>query len=135
MKPIQDPSLPFSTVTFAFDGSLLWPEGELPPKTWRKFNSAIKSELINREDFLSFCTELTIFLKMPKASLDLKNPGALESVIIKQTEKLGVGIYPNNNLAVEDVIYKLAAEVKHSRAMGNRLNSNVLIGRLALVLH
>ena len=134
LKPVQDQSLPFSTVTFAFDGNLFWPEGELPPKTWRKFNLAVKSGLINREDFLSFCNALTIFLEMPKASLDLKNPGGIENVIIKQTEKLGVGIYPNNNLTVEDVIYKLAAEVRHSRAMGNRLNSNTLIGRLGLIM-
>ena len=134
LKPVQDKSLPFSTVAFVFDGSLFWPEGELPPKTWRKFNLAIKSGLITREDFLAFCTELTIFLEMPKASLDLKNPGEIENVIIKQTEKLGVGIYPNNNLTVENVIYKLAAEVKHSRAMGNRLKSNALIGRLGLIM-
>ena len=134
LKPVQDQSLPFSTVAFEFDGSLFWPEGELPPKTWRKFNLAIKSGLITREDFLSFCAELTIFLEMPKASLDLKNPGEIENVIIKQTEKLGVGIYPNSNLTVEDVIYKLAAEVKHSRAMGNKLNSNALIGRLGLIM-
>jgi len=134
LKPVQDQSLPFSTVAFEFDGSLFWPEGELPPKMWRKFNLAIKSGLITREDFLSFCAELTIFLEMPKASLDLKNPGEIENVIIKQTEKLGVGIYPNNNLTVEDVIYKLAAEVKHSRAIGNKLNSNALIGRLGLIM-
>lgn len=135
LKPVQDKSLPFSTVAFVFDGSLFWPEGELPPKTWRKFNLAIKSGLITREDFLAFCTELTIFLEMPKASLDLKNPGEIENVIIKQTEKLGVGIYPNNNLTVENVIYKLAAEVKHSRAMGNRLKSNALIGRLGIIMY
>lgn len=41
-----------------------------------------------------FCKELSIILEMPKASLDLKNPDALESVIIQQVEKLGVGIYP-----------------------------------------
>ncbi len=134
LKPVQDQSLPFSTVAFAFDGSLFWPEGELPPKSWRKFNLAIKAGVINREDFLSFCNTLTIFLEMPKASLDLKNPSGIENVIIKQTEKLGVGIYPNNNLTVEDVIYKLAAEVKHSRAMGNRLNSNALIGRMGLIM-
>ena len=90
LKPIEDQSLPFSTAAFVFDGNLFWPEGELPPQTWRKFNSAIKSELINREDFLSFCNELTILLEMPKASLDLKNPGGIENVIIRQAEKLGV---------------------------------------------
>lgn len=70
---------------------------------------------------------------MPKASLDLKNPGALENVIIRQTEKLGVGIYPNDSLNVEDIIYKLASEVKHSRAIGNRLYTNILVGRLGLI--
>ena len=88
---------------------------------------AIKSGLIDRENFLSFCNELTIILEMPKASLDLKNPGGIENVIIQQVEKLGVGIYPNDNLNLEEVIYKLATEVKHSRAMGNRLYTNTLM--------
>lgn len=134
LKPIQEQALPFSVVAYSFDGEAFWPVENLPPKTWRKFNLAIKSGLIDREDFLSFCNELTIIIEMPKASLDLKNPGGIENVIIRQVEKLGVGIYPNNNLALEDVIYKLAAEVKHSRAMGNRLNTNALLGRLGLIL-
>lgn len=95
---------------------------------------AIKAGLIAREDFLSFCDELTIILEMPKASLDLKNPGGIENVIIRQVEKLGVGIYPNDGLNAEDVIYKLATEVKHSRAMGNRLYTNTLMGRLGFIM-
>lgn len=133
LRPIQEQSLPFSTWAFSFDGNLFWPEGENPPKNWKKFNSAIESRLINRTDFLKFCTELAILLEMPKASLDLKKPGDLENVIIMQTEKLGVGVYPNDNIAVEDVVYKLAAEVKHSRAMGNRLDVQMLIGRIGLI--
>ena len=133
LKPIQDQSLPFSTIAFMFDGNLFWPEGKLPPKTWRKFNTAIKERNIDRKDFLSFCNEFTIILEMPKASLDLKNPGGIENVIIRQVEKLGVGIYPNDGLNVEDVIYKLATEVKHSRARGNRLYTNTLMGRLGLI--
>lgn len=134
LKPIQEPTLPFSVAAYSFDGEVFWPAESLPPKTWRKFNLAIKSGLIDREDFLSFCNELAIILEMPKASLDLKNPGALENVIIQQVEKLGVGIYPNDALNVEDIIYKLATEVKHSRAMGNRLYSNILVGRLGLIM-
>lgn len=134
LKPIQDQSLPFSTVAFVFDGNLFWSEGKLPPKTWRKFNTAIKEGYIDRDDFLSFCNELTIILEMPKASLDLKNPGGIENVIIRQVEKLGIGIYPNDNLNLEEVIYKLATEVKHSRAMGNRLYTNTLMGRLGFIM-
>lgn len=134
LKPVQEQTLPFSVAAYSFDGEVFWPVEKLPPKNWRKFNTAIKSGLIDREDFLSFCNELTIILEMSKASLDLKNPGALENVIIRQVEKLGVGIYPNNALNVEDVIYKLATEVKHSRAMGNRLYTNILMGRLGLIM-
>lgn len=133
LKPIQEQFLPFSVAAYSFDGDVFWPAEKLPPKGWRKFNTAIKLGLIDREAFLAFCNELTIILEMPKASLDLKNPGALENVIIRQTEKLGVGIYPNDALNVEDIIYKLATEVKHSRAIGNRLYTNILVGRLGLI--
>lgn len=134
LKPIQEQTLPFSVAAYSFDGEVFWSAESLSPKTWRKFNLAIKSGLIDREDFLSFCNELAIILEMPKASLDLKNPGALENIIIQQVEKLGVGIYPNDALNVEDIIYKLATEVKHSRATGNRLYTNILVGRLGLIM-
>lgn len=134
LRPIQEQFLPFSTITFVFDGNLFWPEEGLPPKTWRKFNSAIKAGLIDRESFLTFCNELSISLEMPKASLDLKNPGAIEKVIMMQAGKLGIGIFPNDNLNIEDVIYKLATEVKHSRAMGNSLYTSTLINRLGLII-
>ena len=134
LKPIQEYTMPFPTVAYSFDGEAFWPAEKLPPKTWKKFNAKIKSESIERQDFLSFCDELTIILEMPKASLDLKNPGGIENIIIQQVEKLGVGIYPNDNLSVEDVIGKLAMEVKHSRAMGNKLYTNVLMGRLGLIV-
>lgn len=111
LKPIQEYTMPFPTVAYSFDGEAFWPAEKLPPKTWKKFNAKIKSESIERQDFLSFCDELTIILEMPKASLDLKNPGGIENIIIQQVEKLGVGIYPNDNLSVEDVIGKLAMEL------------------------
>lgn len=134
LKPIQEQTLPFFVAAYLFDGEAFWPVEKLPSQKWRKFNMAIKSGLIDREDFLSFCNELTIILEMPKASLDLNQPGSLENVIIRQIEKLGVGIYPNDVLNVEDVINKLATEVKHSRAMGNRLYTNILVGRLGLIM-
>ena len=134
LKPIQEKTLPFSVTAYSFDGEAFWPVEKLPSKKWRKFNTAIKSGLIDRKDFLSFCSELTIVLEMPKASLNLNNPGPLENVIIRQVEKLEVGIYPNGALNVEDVINKLATEVKHSRAMGNRLYTNTLVGHLGLIM-
>lgn len=49
LKPIQEQALPFSIVAYSFDGEVFWPVGNLPPKTWRKFNLAVKSGLIDRE--------------------------------------------------------------------------------------
>lgn len=134
LKPIQDQFLPFPSSAYRFDGQLFWPNGKKPQNTWRKFNSEIQNGSIDREDFLSFCNELTILLEMPKASLDLKNPDGLECVIIRQVEKLGIGIYPNNSLTVEGIVNKLATEVKRSRAMGNRLNTKFLCGRLGIIM-
>lgn len=134
LAPVQDQSLPFSNVAYSFNGEKFWPLGMLPPQTWRKFNLAIKEGVINRKDFLLFCNELTIILQMPKASLDLKNPGGIESVIIRQVEKLGVGIYPNDGINVEEFVCKLATEVKRSRAIGKPLRIHTLLGRMGLIM-
>ena len=55
LHPIQDQSLPFSAIAYKFDGNLFWPEGKFPPKTWRKFNRAIKDRNINSVEFVLFC--------------------------------------------------------------------------------
>lgn len=135
LKPISDESFPFPNIAYLFDGKKLWPEGKLPPKQWKKFNGEIEEGKINREEFISFCDELTIILEMPKASLNLDNPGPIEKVLITQVEKLGIGIYPNNNLKVEDVINKLASKVKHSRAIGDILNTSQLLVQLGLIMN
>ena len=111
LEPIQEYTMPFPIVAYSFVGEAFWSAEKLPPKTWKKFNAKIKSESIERQDFLSFSDEITIILEMHKVSLDLKNPGGIENIIIQQVEKLGVGIYPNDNLSVEDVIGKLAMEL------------------------
>lgn len=134
LKAISDESFSFPNIAYLFDGKKFWPEGKLPPKQWRKFNEEIEKAKINREEFISFCDELTIILEMPKASLNLDNPGPIEKVLITQVEKLGVGIYPNNNLKVEDVINKLASKVKHSRAIGDVLNTSQLLVQLGLIM-
>lgn len=131
--PVKDDSFPFLSATYLFDGEKFWSEGGCPPSNWKKFNLEILNGFINRKDFLLFCDEFTIVLEMPKASLDLKQPCGMESMIIQQVEKLGVGIYPNEKLKVEDIIYKLASKVKQSRANGNILSVNELISELSFV--
>ena len=43
LKPVQEQSLPFSVVAYSFDGDVFWPAEKLPPKGWRKFNTAIQA--------------------------------------------------------------------------------------------
>ncbi len=132
--PICDQSLPFETLAYKFDGNAFWPENGKPPKLWKKFNADIQAKQINRDDFLDFCSELTILLELPKASLDMDNAGELENTLSKQAEKLGVGIYPNEKLSCNDVIYRLATEVKRARAIGNILDTKKIIGRLGFII-
>lgn len=132
--PIYDQSLPFETLAYKFDGNAFWPEDGKPPKLWKKFNADIQAKQINRDDFLNFCSELTVLLELPKASLDMDNAGELENTLSKQTEKLGVGIYPNEKLSCNDVIYRLATEVKRARAIGNVLDTKKIIGRLGFII-
>ena len=132
--PIFDQSLPFETLAYKFDGNAFWPENGKPPKLWKKFNSDIQAKQINRDDFLDFCSELTILLELPKASLDMDNAGELENTLSKQAEKLGVGIYPNEKISCNDVIYRLATEVKRARAIGNILDTEKIIGRLGFII-
>lgn len=134
LLPICDQSLPFETLAYKFDGNAFWPENGKPPKLWKKFNADIQAKQINRDDFLDFCSELTILLELPKASLDMDNAGELENTLSKQAEKLGVGIYPNEKLSCNDVIYRLATEVKRARAIGNILDTKKIIGRLGFII-
>jgi len=101
LRPVQERNIPFSSIAYHFDGHLFWPKEKKPHSSWRKFNFEIQEGHIDREEFLSFCDELTILLELPKASLDLHNPGDLEQVLIRQAEKLGIGIYPKDNKAVD----------------------------------
>ena len=132
--PCSEYSLPFDILAYTFDGNAFWPENGKPSNQWKKFNSDISKNQITRADFIAFCNELTILLELPKASLDMDNPGELENTLIKQTEKLGVGIYPNEKLSCNDVIYRLATEVKRARAIGNQLGTNIITGRLGFIM-
>ena len=132
--PCSEDSLPFDILAYKFDGTAFWPENGKPSNQWRKFNSDISKNQIARADFIAFCNELTILLELPKASLDMDNPGELENTLIKQAEKLGVGIYPNEKLSCNDVIYRLATEVKRARAIGNQLGTHIITGRLGFIM-
>ena len=112
----------YSTKVFKIDGQKLWPENSLPLSSWRRFRK--ESVNINRASFLEFCKCLKIEVLMPKISLDLAMPGALERIVIDQVKDLGIGTFPNAHLQPETFILSLLAIIKRSRSKGTSIASS-----------
>jgi len=113
------------TKVFKININILWPENKDPLKSWRRFNS--KSKDINREEFCKFLDKLIIEIDFPKFSLDIEKPGELEIIVLEQTEKIGIGIYPNQNRTTDDFIKHIIYIVKRSRALNLSIDtSNIL---------
>lgn len=116
---------------FVVDADKLWPSNEEPLKNWKKFRKEMEG--VEREEFVEFCKKFSIETKLPKASLDLQNPGKLETILLGLTKKLGIGIYPNQALVSEDIIYRLAAIVKNARALGKGISVAILPQHIGLI--
>lgn len=108
----------------------IWESGQLPKASWRRLRGQAKN--INREEFAAFLNDLIIEVNLPKASHDISNPAALESLVISKLKKFGVGKYPNHLKSVGDVLLNLTHIVKSSRAKGEELNLNTIVYRLGL---
>lgn len=104
------------SVSYRIDPEKLWPINKKPLGTWIKLRKDIQGE--SREDFIKFCQNFRIIVAMPKASIRLDKPGKLENILFEQVRKLGVGIYPNQNVDCLDVINRVAVAVKKWRATG-----------------
>ncbi len=108
----------------------IWENGQLPKTSWRRLRS--QAHNINREEFASFLNDLIIEVNLPKASHDIANPAALESLVISKLKKFGVGKYPNHLKSVDDVLLNLTHIVKSSRAKGEELSLNTIVYKLGL---
>ena len=108
----------------------IWESGQLPKTSWRRLRSQAKN--IKREDFAAFLNDLIIEVNLPKASHDIANPAALESLVISKLKKFGVGKYPNHQKSVGDVLLNLTHIVKSSRARGEEISLTTIVYRLGL---
>jgi len=127
----------YPTKTFQIDGALIWPADQPPISSWRQFKKSANK--INRDLFLEFCGQFLIEVGLPKISLDLTSPGALEKLVLKQVQKIGIGIFPNNHTSPENFILSLLAIVKRARSKSiiitipnifHELNINVEYGKI-----
>lgn len=113
------------TKLFKVDVDKLWPQNGGPRIGWNRLKK--NSPNIDRSDFKKFCDNLLIEINLPKANLDLENPGELEKILILKAEKLGIGKYPNNHLKVIEAILKIIHEVKKSRAKGVSITTDYIL--------
>ena len=126
-----EPFSGFTTRSFKIKGEIIWPEGQsLPVTSWKRFRS--KAKTIDRSSFLKFCNQLVIETTLPKFSLNLLAPGPLESLVLQQVKRLGIGVFPNQHIEPDHFILSLVAMIKRARSKGHSLNSNDIFYELKI---
>lgn len=109
----------------------IWPSGDRPIVSWKRLRN--KSSDINRDEFKQFIDDLTIEVNLPKSSADFKNPGLLESLVIKNLRLFGVGKYPNDKKSAVDIAMHLMYIIKGARARGESIELLKVIFDLGLM--
>lgn len=111
--------------------SALWPEGDEPIKNWRRFKK--KAKEIDKSSFSQFCDSLVIEVGLPKFSLDILAPDALESLVLKQVRRIGAGVFPNHAISPEEAVLKLTHRIKSLRAKPAEVTVNDFVVYLGIV--
>jgi hypothetical protein len=79
------------------------------------------------------CKRFRLELEYPKASLDLASPGPLESILFDTLgRRIGIGIFPNENLQVFDAAANLINFATLARAGQRTVKPSDTIQRLRL---
>ena len=88
-----------NAICYKFNVDKLWLSESGVITSWR----ALKSEVseIDRSEFKKFLDSLSIQLNLPKLSYSFSK--GLEKELYNEIERIGIGIYPNDRLKVEDV--------------------------------
>lgn len=102
------------TNQYKIDVEKLWPNGKEPIKNWKRFKRESKN--IDRNLFIEFCDKLIIETNFPKSSTYIYEPDELEKIVLDQVERLGIGIFPNNNWKKEEFVLSLVALIKKARS-------------------
>ncbi|WP_459212759.1 AAA family ATPase [Aquimarina rhabdastrellae] len=110
------------TKVFEIDIDKLWPTGNEPESSWRKFRT--ESSSINRTDFELFCNDFIIETNFPKQSLNTDFSGELEAIISNQISRLGIGTYPNEHYNIKSFALELLKLITRSRSRGLGIRTN-----------
>ncbi len=118
------------TKLFKICGQKLWPADQEPISNWRRLKA--KSDEINRDEFLKFCDNLVIETNLPKSSIDIYSPDALEKIVLDQVERLGIGSFPNDNIKKEEFVLGLSSLIRKSRSKGFQLTTDEIFNHFQI---
>lgn len=105
------------TSCYKIDCESLWPQGKEIVRGWPKLRKASKT--IDRAQFKSFLDSLIIEINYPSKD-DLKR------LLTEQVRKIGIGIYPNDNLHVGAISQQLQSIVQEYRADSSKQRVSTL---------
>ena len=116
-----------ATQRYRVDPALVWPVGGGPK--WQ----ALQEGGIERGAFVDFCGRFVIETSLPAMSTDLRNPGPLEQVLLRQLrDDIGVGLWPNQDADPATIAASLLVAVTSARGESQILESNHVIRALGV---
>ncbi|HHW7579611.1 TPA: hypothetical protein ACU21O_001079 [Mannheimia haemolytica] len=122
----------FSTNVFKLNINNIWQENPENFNRWDNLKKYVKKHNIDRTEFAKFCNELLIETNFPKASLDFTYPDTLESILIEQAQKIGIGKYPNNDISINDFLIKTVKFSGDFRTSSTKLSIKQILEKLRI---
>ncbi|WP_158715013.1 ATP-binding protein [Kitasatospora phosalacinea] len=120
------PAVPgLGSTRFRFDASALRAENP-----WQSMVADIDDDVLGR-----VCEVLVVDVGLPGCSLDIRDPGPAERVLLRRlADELGAGRPPNRHRTPEDVALALIEAAKAARGLDGRVTAPSLIPRLDLAV-
>ena len=135
LEPLPDSFRSFSSFTtklFKINLDALWEQSPEKFNRWNSLKNYVIDNNIERDDFQNFCNELIIEVELPKASLDISNPSDLESILLEQARRLGIGLYPNDNESEVGFLERFAKKVGEYRARSLEVSLETILADLRI---
>lgn len=108
-----------NTNCYKFDIDALWPSKGSVLSKWKSLSSFAKT--IKRNEFQKFLDSLIIIPNLPKSSLKSDYSAGLDLLLYECVKNIGIGVYPNDHLHIENVIDSLRVFVSEKRAQSDLL--------------
>lgn len=119
LKLSKENSIVPNTNCYKFDIDALWPSKGSVLSKWKSLRSFAKT--IKRNEFQKFLDSLIIIPNLPKSSLKSDYRAGLDLLLYECVKNIGIGVYPNDHLHIENVIDSLRVFVSEKRAQRDLL--------------